>query len=396
MGEPRARPAEAGTRVAIGGAMKPARVHAAFAPVRPVALGAVGLGLPALCLMSMIGGCSAADTRWVDEGTHRSLDASRCDGRPAPTSLRCVAPRGGAVALGLCGDLVADNTLTIEERDAAATELAVDGAVRIASPLHVAGDLWAIGDIDSPNTLDVQTLATAGTWRVASPAHVRGDAHVAESVVATNSVTIDGTLFVGASDALANVTAGAVVDGAVRVPSALACAEAVSIDALVTSAGPGVVPSDLLSPVDAPSELTLGCGTYVLDAMDVNAPLDIHVVGPTVLVIRGDVRIASPTSIDVAPGATLDVVVGGAVAVDNTLDVSAASDDAVWIGVGDGLRVASPMHLTGVLAMPDADIAGDNTLEVWGAVMARDLRVASPMVVHDGASLAADGCLVTE
>jgi hypothetical protein len=45
---------------------------------------------------------------------------------------------------------------------------------------------------------------------------------------------------------------------------------------------------------------------------------------------------------------------------------------------------------------PQSDVAADNTLEVHGALLAHDLRVASPVVVHDGPSLSPTGCVLVD
>ena len=52
------------------------------------------------------------------------------------------------------------------------------------------------------------------------------------------------------------------------------------------------------------------------------------------------------------------------------------------------------MGLRGRLVMPEGSLAVDNTLEVWGAVLARDVQIRSPLILHDGASLSARGCAV--
>jgi len=65
---------------------------------------------------------------------------------------------------------------------------------------------------------------------------------------------------------------------------------------------------------------------------------------------------------------------------------------AVWMAVHGDARIGSPTRIEGALVLPDGDLAGDNTLEVWGAVIAHDVRVGSPMVVHDGAPLSPRGC----
>ena len=333
------------------------------------------------------------------------IDASRCgDVDPSPERPRCVAPSGSPrVAVGLCGDLDADNTLTVETRasDDVSIFLAVDGSSRTASPIRVGGDWEAAGGLTSTNTSEVGgTLRVGADWAVSSPAHVAGDAFVVGSLAASNTVSIDGALHVSSSSNLDNVTAGQVVEEQVAFPSTLDCADAPDVKALVDGAvgrDDGGLSRHALENVTIPTDLTLGCGTYVLSSLEANNTLAIHVVGPTVLVVQGDFHVASPVSIDVDDDATLDLAIGGSLAIDNTLSIRALGDpSSVWVGVDAGIRVAAPFDLDGYLVAPDANLDANNTFDLEGSMLVRSLHVASPVVVHDGAWLSPDGCTSVE
>lgn len=358
-------------------------------------------------LMLLAVACSADDDPlWeIGDDGHRNLDASACDASfDAPEALRCSAPASAArVALGLCGDLEADNTLRVDMRsydtDRAPTELAVDGTARIASPLDVGGRFVVLGDLTSTNTIDVsRDLACGSDWSVSSPAKIQGDAFIEGKISASNTVQITNTLHIPSADGLDSVTAGMVSVEPIDVTTALDCAGAIDIGELVAErsrTGASSLRDDALENVDQPSELTLGCGEYVVSGIQANNTLTIRVVGPSTLVVRGDVRIASPVVIEVDRGATFDWLIGGSLQVDNTLTIrSLGGPYATWVGVAGNLRVASPMELEGRLVMPRGDITADNTLDVRGALLARNLRVASPVHVLDGGWLSPTGCAI--
>ena len=117
-------------------------------------------------------------------------------------------------------------------------------------------------------------------------------------------------------------------------------------------------------------------------------------VGPTVLVVEGDVKVASPVRILVEHDATLDMAIGGSLQIDNTLDVGDPTrPEATWLAVAGEVRVASPFEIDGWLLAPRGALRGDNTVDVHGAAYVGPLRVASPMVVDPSLSFDPAGCL---
>ncbi|CAN5186777.1 hypothetical protein BH09MYX1_BH09MYX1_35870 [soil metagenome] len=336
-------------------------------------------------------------------GTH---DVSLCElKRTDPATLRCDAPNTGArVGFATCGDLIADNTLTVERREAPIS-VAAGGAILTSSPVHVAGSMIAFGRIDGTNTQDVDGDLQAGTgWTTSAPVSVGGDAFVGIGFDAKNSASIAGTLHVPEGSDVNRVSAGSIVFGAVNVALPIDCASMPIVASIAASAtttrdpaAARAIPPLALSPVKAPTDVTMGCGTYVLSSIDVQNTLAIHIVGRTVLVVQGDVHVSAPMTIDLADGASLDLVIVGKLEVDNTLRIgNASAPNATWMGVGSSIRVASPMELSGTLFAPQAAAAFDNTFDVDGAVVVASARIAAPLVVHDGPALGHDGCVAAK
>ena len=341
-------------------------------------------------------GCNQPEPRYGVDNQAR-IDANHCGpgvGSVAFPSYACsTAGAPDTLALGVCGNLQADNTLTVDSAHGGSL-LAVNGSTTIASPMNVQGSMVSYGTIDARNTLHVSSnVSTAGDWLVSSPAQTNGDAFIGGMVDARNTVKVDGTLHVNVSAAAEGVTAGAVSVEPVAVAKPLDCSRAPRARDLVDSltrdrTGWSEVffGRESASKVTVPSEITLGCGRYYFAPLEVDNTLAIHVVGDVVMVVDGDLRIASPTVIDLAAGARLTLVVRDSLQVDNTLSIADGTDPAAtWVAVGGTLRVASPLRMNGALVMPDGDLAGDNTFDLEGSALVGSLRVAAPMVVHSDA-----------
>lgn len=358
----------------------------------------------ALALAACSSGSSGSNGTSDLEG-HRTwtgdIDARSCGtdaARPDVPLLRCEAASNEAtVALAVCGDLEADNTLDVAMDDGRA-DVAVTGRARTASPVHVAGSFTALLGIDAPNTQDVRgDLSTNGDYVVSSPATIGGNAYVGGRVVANNTLDVTGTLHAPSAPG-ANVTAGAVETGPVTVAAPVDCARAPDIARMVSDAVADDrgsfydAPLDAFAAIDRPTHLRVGCGRYHWAELGIDGDFTVDVDGPTVIVIDRDVRVGAPTRFRVAPGASLDLVVGGDLRIDNTLEIRGGEAPS-WIGVAGDVRVGSPTVVEGWLVAPRASVSGDNTLDLRGAAFVGPLRVGSPMTVHGPGRLGARGCV---
>lgn len=367
------------------------------------------LTISAASCAALVAACSSSNTaggpvpqRVV--GATTSFEACPSAGPSGVALLRCEttvdSPR---MALGMCGDLVADNTLTLE---AGGANVAVSGTSTTSAPLVVGGDFDSAETVTAKNTQRIGgSLRTGGDWATSAPVTVARDALLAGDLRADNTVDVTGTLRAASIDSPQSslVQAGRIEQSSAPFDHRLDCANRTSLAAAAQSVvlepdRPVAFAENALAKVGQTTDLTLGCGTYVLAQMYVGAPLTIHVSSTVVFLVRGNLTIAAPMVVDVAPGATLDFAVEGDVAVNNTLTFSGAADPAsVYFAVGGDLGVASPLEVDGSLAVAGA-LAANNTVDVKGAAFLSDLHVASPFVVHAGASPAPafgpHGCFV--
>ena len=261
--------------------------------------------------------------------------------------------------------------------NAAPTPLLVRGNTEAAPGIIAA----VCGNLEGHNTLTLKSgaLAVSGDWTASAPARVGGAAFVNGKLEASNSVTIDGVLHTSAAD-LTNVTASSVTAVGVAPDTPVQCASApVSRAAIAQIEAAGMIDmGDALAAHSESANVELGCARYRFSSWGINNELLLRVTGSTVIVVEGDVRIAAPVRIDVAPDAKLDFIVGGSLQVDNTLSFSGGS---TWLGVEKEVRIAAPVTLTGYLFAPLSQVALDNTLTIDGSLFVGPLRAAAPLTV---------------
>lgn len=223
------------------------------------------------------------------------------------------------------------------------------------------------GDLVSGNTLDVAgTLRVDGSWTVRAPATVSGDVIVKGKIDATNTLTVSGQKRAGAE-------------------SGLVCTR--TIDPALENATDA---TGSLGSIDEPTELTMGCGNFRLASLNAQNTLTIHVRGDSVLAIVGGFRVSSPVVFDVASGVRFDLVVGGALDIQNTLTIKGGSS---YVAVAGAVTVNSPTSIDGWLVAPRSAVAANNTLDVHGALFAGSMRVASPVHVTSPPTINGDACV---
>lgn len=317
--------------------------------------------LALLALAACDDGDTAEDRRL--SSAVRPFSVCDADVSPAPP-LRCVAGEGERdTVLAVCGDLTAHNTLTVEGGQSADTGVWVQGTTHNSAPLSIEGNLWTEGN-DPTNTQNIsgaiqsgQTLGCSAAPRVATfldGVHARPTSEVVPGE--RNPLDDDDDLDEDHDEGVDHD------DGSVR--------------------------------ITVPTELTLEPCQYTHSALEVDNTLDVHVTGHVTWVITGNVRIAAPLEITLDEGASLDMIIGGSLAADNTFSVGdGARPEATWLAVGGSIRIAAPTKVHGSLYAPDSQVAADNTLAVDGAAYVGSTRVAAPMVVGGAQTFSERGCL---
>lgn len=167
------------------------------------------------------------------------------------------------------------------------------------------------------------------------------------------------------------------------------CVAAPSIDRLVAAA-PRTGADRSFENVSQPTMMSFACAQYRFSALGINNTFELDFTGDAVIIVEGNVHIASPVRLVVPSGSTLDFVVGGDLEIDNTLTIDGGG--TTWLGVGGNVHVASPTTIHGWLVAPDSHVEADNTLVV-DSLLAGSMKVASPVTITGALGLSGDGCV---
>ena len=337
----------------------------------------LGIGLLTLA------GCSSESATPDDDSRsfRGEVRLDVCAEQSEPELVRCGGDAAPGLIAAVCGDLATQSRVTING------SLFVDGQSRIASPLSVTSCFTGFGGIRADSTEEVAgDLSTAADWTVNSPAQVGANALIGGKLYAKNDVAVGGVLHAADTD-LTNVSASVVAE-AMAPKNPLHCELALAPSTIISRLETATF-VDLRAALSAQTEVArvqLGCARYRFDSFGIDNEVTLHIKGHTVIVVEGDVRIASPLTVELEPDAQLDFLIGG------SLDVNARvsfSRGATWLAVGGALRITAPFELDGTLYAPESAVSSTevsagslpNPLSVNGSLLVGSLSVASPLTV---------------
>lgn len=385
------------------------RAVAIFAPVAWVA----GLACYAGC------GTSTADVG-VDPGT-------RAEGAgPEPAGTRDDYCRGSGAPLVVgdgarpstcAGDLASVTfrfALCSCEAYVGSDSLVVDAFDgRSGAPLagSVAGSVGVNGKFDASGLLRV-----GGSLWVSSEADlvINGEAEVGAELYAGGRLAGSGSLRVGAGAFVAGEVAiasftpagpvGPPPGGVVPRPCACDPAALVNVAGFVaafreqndnTAIG---LDAKALDGYAGAASLALPCGRYYLTRAAGDGPLSLEVNGRVALFVGGDLSLGGDLSIAVAPGAELDLFVGGNVNVAGAFGKGAEQAPSrvrTYVAGSGTINLQGPATLGGNLYAPRAELVAARGAEVFGSVFARRASASGPLTLHYDASVLASECTPT-
>jgi hypothetical protein len=359
-----------------------------------------------------------AEPLWMDGSAFDASLTDFCSGVGAiaiPGQADCTGDIGKKVfrfAMCSCGDDTAQNTVDTDSIDStkggAAREggsIGVDGNYKTTAPTTIKGALVVAGNLDTSNNHDVvQNLLCGGTAYVGSPATVDSDAYVGGVVSGSpNYLTVAGKLYTPVAGNTYQVHAiGGVKIAPVSVPAPCECSTPVDVAAIVAAFknqndddANGILPDALTHDPNVAKDITLPCGRYFLAGVYVDNPATIHLQGRTVLAIEGNLEMSGLLTIDMAPGAELDLFITGNVFLNSAATIGKTASPAstrIYIG-GTSVTMTGQLALSANFYLPHADFAMTSDLELWGAVFAKSILTTGHIKVHyDEAILSIPGC----
>jgi hypothetical protein len=321
-----------------------------------------------------------------------------CSGRIAQTAFR--------YALCTCDSLSTADMLVTDSFSSSSGPYApggvsgavgTNGAVTVNGTMKVWGSLWVGGAAGvSVSNLTVATdlrdegvLDGKATITVGHDALVGGDVTSVDLTVAgTLTLPVAATLMVTGTDAVAAVTRAAV---AVAPPCACDAADIVDIAGYVDAqrafnhdADIGLDPGTFAT-LATDQSLTLPCGRFYLTNVggQGTASLTLTATGRTALFVGGDVSLRGGLDVELAPGAELDLFVGGMLIVDGPLNLGAPTQPSrLRVYVGSSLQLGQPGVIGGNLYAPTGVLAVGGGVDAYGSVFVKHLQTAGPFSVH--------------
>jgi hypothetical protein len=352
-----------------------------------------------------LGGCANRDVVATYVGEDR---ATYCQAQGPPvlldgTCTGTLTAKAFDHAVCGCGSLSLAATLQTDGFDSrtgpwtpggAGADLGASGSLDFASELDVAGNLTVAGSLAAGTRLQVSgDLAVAGTLgrpasvlAVDGGARIGGDVDVAALTVGGALTSPAGTVALGAISASSRVTAP------VTVPAPCRCAPDQLLDVAAVVAAHGAdnhdaaigLSPDALADVRADVTLELPCGRFYLSRIQASggAAVTLRATGRTALFIGGNVTLDGLLTVEVQPGAELDLFVTGNLNLRGDARLGDATRPGalrLYLASLGAVNLASGV-LAGNLWAPGSDLTPP--ADAFGAVVVSHLLVPSTVAVH--------------
>jgi len=334
---------------------------------------------------------------------------------PIPGTTDCTGDIGKKVflfAMCSCTTLTSQNTVNTDSMDAAQPgvplaggSVGVNGNYTASAPNDFQGALVVGGKLETMNSHNVlQNMTVAGTSLVGAPATAKSDAYLGAEVTGPpNFLTVSGKMYTPVTTNVNQVNEmGGFSISPVTVPTPCDCTDTVDIAGIVAAFKnandnlTNMILTDALTTMpNYPKDITLPCGRYYFDGIVVNNPATLRLQGRTVLAIDGNINMSGPLTIDLAPGAELDMFVTGTVFLNNAakIGVKTSPKSARIYIAGNDVTMTGQLELSANFYLPNANFNITNDLEMWGALFAKQINSSGKVRVHyDEGILKIPGC----
>lgn len=326
-------------------------------------------------------------------------DAALCTGTLAESSFR--------QALCSCLDYVGSHPITTDAFDSSmgpytpetatsGASVGINGNWNSTAVSEVGGSLTVAGSAAITVSRD---LLVHGHLRVGGRVDHNGarlevghDAFVAGDIVGT-TLEVDGTLTQPAGGRVDSTSQsiGARATGAVAIEPPCNCASPFDVGALVArhesvndNAEIDLSPT-ALNDYAAGTVLELPCGRYYLDRVYGTGALTIRLSGRTALFIAGDASLQGDFTVELAPGAELDLFVSGNVLAASSFVLGSAEAPSMarlYVGGTGTLQLSGAAVSAGNIYAPRAELVAAGGLELYGSAFVRRVSSTGPIVIH--------------
>jgi hypothetical protein len=214
--------------------------------------------------------------------------------------------------------------------------------------------------------------------------------------------TVNGKLHQPSGAAIGGATArGGLQAEPVTVADPCNCDRPLDIDTIVSAfqtqndnAASGIAHDALIAP--AGTNLTLECGRYYFEGVAIGGgTTTLHLQGRTAIFVHGDFNVESLFSVQLDPGAELDLFITGNVALSGASDFGSKNTPAkirLYVG-GTKVELISLATLGANIYARSATFTANGTLSLWGSLYADKIALTTLADFHyDSAILETEGC----
>lgn len=327
-----------------------------------------------------------------DQRTREGFCASK-GGVRLPSSTQCTADLAKKVfrfAICSCETFDVSGGLKSRSFDSLKqTENRLGGSVGTNEGLLTGGSLEVRGSLWTAKDLDVSGSAT-----------VLQDVHA-------DTVDVSGNLEVGADIFAAKAPTGNItLGGKSHVPSPASdpcnCKDppisiAQYVDAFATQNDNAASKIEGRSLADPPPDtsLTLECGRYYFDSVNVEGSVRLHITGRTAIFVKGDFDVAGRFDLTMDPGAELDLFIAGNLSTSGTSTFGSLASPArmrVYVA-GTKVDATGSGELAANIYAPNAIVNFSGGSAIRGAVHAKKVEASGELDInYDEAILALEGC----
>lgn len=349
--------------------------------------------------------------------------AAFCSGSGAPIPIPGVATPtcGGDLAnktfrfaICSCQSFAFGGTLATDSFDSQTKSMGmlgsvgVNGAIRSSAASNIGGSLWAAGKPPQGDAVSLSGIANiSGDLRSGGPMQAQGtfnighDVYSEERVITTTTAKAGGALHVPTgTQVIGLMAAKGIVNEPVKVDPPCPCEKPLDIPGIVqlgvttNDNATGGVASNQLASFNGPLEVALPCGRYYFDSIH-GKDLKFKLGGRTAIYVAGEVVMSGEFGIELAPGAELDMFIGGRLAFGGAATFGSTAEPArirVYVG-GETVALAGGMKLGANIYAPNAEVGASGDLEMSGALFGKRMAFSGKLTVHyDEAVLKQQGC----
>lgn len=274
--------------------------------------------------------------------------------------------------------------------------LGVNGALAAGGKVDVLGSAFVSGGGFSAGP---QSRVTRNLYANGDAVQANASSSVGRNMYVNGDVSgafnVTGNLYVPEGASVANQTSYAqLVRGPIPPVTPCPCAENQLLDiAAITTWGrthndnavQGVITSTAWEN-GGPTNITLPCGRYYITRINQGTGgLTIRAEGRTVLYVDGDLLVGGQMSLEIAPGAEIDLFVKGNLAVGAALRFGNATQPSsvrTYVAGAESVLITASSVFGGNLYAPRAHVDFGAAATLYGALFARSVRFQGAADVH--------------